>query len=88
MTILVQSTCKFYDGVARADGKICCDPRCEKCGGSGCGSGGMSDLCCGVGQKIFDVCGINATKAPCLLQGIILYQLKSDTDDSIEADLT
>ena len=88
MTILVQSTCKFYDGVASADGDVCCDPSCEKCGGSGCGAGGMSDLCCSVRQKIFDVCGINATKAPCLLQGIILYKLKSDKDDDIKANIT
>ena len=62
-----ESTCDDYEGVAHSDGNICCDPNCEKCGGSGCGAGRLGDLCCGVVHKIFDVCGLNATKAPCRL---------------------
>ena len=83
-----ESTCDAYEGVANLNGDICCDPVCEKCGGSGCAKSGHGDLCCKVEQKIFDVCGINATKAPCLLKGIILYQLKSDKEDSIKGNIT
>ena len=67
------STCDAYEGVANPNGDICCDPKCQKCGTSGCGAGGLGDLCCSVEQKIFDVCGLNATQAPCRLIGIILY---------------
>ena len=82
-----ESTCDAYEGVTHADGKICCDPSCEKCGGSGCSAGGLGHLCCGVEQKTFDVCGLNATKAPCRLQGIILCQLHPDENDTIKPNI-
>ena len=77
------STCDAYEGVANPNGDICCDPKCQKCGTSGCGNctlqSGCGNLCCGVEEKIFKVCGINygdgATKAPCLLKGIFLHEL-------------
>ena len=93
------STCDAYEGVANANGDICCDPKCQKCGGSGCSAGcndlqktKCKDLCCGIEKKIFDVCGINygngRTKAPCLLKGIILQQLNSDKEEGIKDNIT
>jgi len=71
-TMLDEPACKqTYEGLIEdttAEGKVCCDRSCKKCGGEGCGEGGNADKCCTNNIMKHDKLCSADQKAPCVLK--------------------